>query len=333
MCNILDLQENFKKEQKHDYNLVCEILPNFSEEFSFQSFCHCNNIISSRRFGFEINGLKTCGLVPFADMINHSRPMTAIWNYGKIYNLEERDYLIDSEGFNIEILDDVKKDTEIFASYGKKCNSKFLQYYGFLENDNDANEVNFKVNLDKNGPFFDSKAIFLKKDYNFENKITCCFGEDFSNERITNSFSVLRFLCIDNKEDLSLQNYYVTNNYANKEEFDIRSTPVLSINNEKSVLNKIKEYCADQLLKYKTSIDQDLKKLQECDLTFNQQNCIQFESGEKKVLNFLQDFVKNTEQLFYIKPSNIRMMLNHKPYKLYEDYVESVVFKINIFNN
>lgn len=38
----------------------------------------------------------------------------------------------------------------IFDSYGSKCNSRFLLNYGFVVDDNNANEVN--VNVEPDGP-------------------------------------------------------------------------------------------------------------------------------------------------------------------------------------
>ena len=40
----------------------------------------------------------------------------------------------------------------IFDSYGRKCNSRFLLNYGFVVEDNDANEVNVIVEACQNDP-------------------------------------------------------------------------------------------------------------------------------------------------------------------------------------
>jgi len=40
----------------------------------------------------------------------------------------------------------------IFDSYGRKCNSRFLLNYGFVVDDNDANEVIVTVIADLNDP-------------------------------------------------------------------------------------------------------------------------------------------------------------------------------------
>ena len=47
--------------------------------------------------------------------------------------------------------------SEIFDSYGKKCNSRFLLNYGFVVDSNDANEVVIKVVCNEDDPFYKIK--------------------------------------------------------------------------------------------------------------------------------------------------------------------------------
>ena len=64
-------------------------------------------------------------MAPFADMLNHKLPKQTSWNY------------IDSEeGFVIEAIEDLPKGVEVFDSYGKKCNSRYLLNYGFVIENN-----------------------------------------------------------------------------------------------------------------------------------------------------------------------------------------------------
>ena len=44
----------------------------------------------------------------------------------------------------------MKKDDELFVTYGKKCNSRFFVNYGFiLQGNNEENETNISINLAK----------------------------------------------------------------------------------------------------------------------------------------------------------------------------------------
>lgn len=50
----------------------------------------------------------------------------------------------------------------IFDSYGRKCNSRFLLNYGFVVEDNDANEVNITVTADPNDTLLKLKEDLVK---------------------------------------------------------------------------------------------------------------------------------------------------------------------------
>ena len=107
-------------------------------------------MVCSRIFGIEIEGVKTDGFVPYADMLNHKRPRQTAWTY-----TDER------EGFIIEALEDIKRGEQIFDSYGKKCNTRFLLNYGFINLDNDANEFPLTVIIDQSDKFYQQKVEML----------------------------------------------------------------------------------------------------------------------------------------------------------------------------
>jgi histone-lysine N-methyltransferase SETD3 len=85
-------------------------------------------IVSSRIFGIKVNNKKTDCLVPLADMLNHKRPRHTIWFYSDKHN-----------SFMIQALEDIEENQEVFDSYGKKCNSRFLLNYGFVCENNESN--------------------------------------------------------------------------------------------------------------------------------------------------------------------------------------------------
>jgi len=87
-------------------------------------------IVASRIFGITIEGVKTDAFVPYADMLNHRRPRETTWYYSD-----------EQEGFVIEACEDIPRGAPIHDSYGKKCNSRFFLNYGFINMNNDGNEV------------------------------------------------------------------------------------------------------------------------------------------------------------------------------------------------
>ncbi len=69
---------------------------------------------------------------------------------------------------------------------------------------------------------------------------------------------------------------------------------VISIQNEKQVMNRLKQLCSDALKQYPHSLQEDIAILKKDDtehnLTFNQRNCVLFRSGEKEILHFYIEF-------------------------------------------
>lgn len=120
---------------RKDYDLVCEEVPDF-KIFPFEEYMEIRMIVASRIFGITIDGIKTDAFVPYADMLNHKRPRETSWYYS-----DERG------GFIIEACEDLERGAPVHDSYGKKCNSRFFLNYGFINMNNDANEVHLRVDL------------------------------------------------------------------------------------------------------------------------------------------------------------------------------------------
>lgn len=136
---------------RKDYDLIRSVDADF--KYSFMEFCWARTTVCSRIFGLVIDGVKTDALVPFADMLNHRVPKHTSWNYSQIQG-----------GFVIESVEDIERGSEVFDSYGRKCNSRFLLNYGFVMPNNDANEVvtdrpmqSFKVSFRPDDPLVPKK--------------------------------------------------------------------------------------------------------------------------------------------------------------------------------
>lgn len=117
------------KDLRRDFDSVVKCCREF-EKYSFKDFCWARMMVGSRIFGLLISGVKTEVLVPFADMLNHKMPKQTVWNYIEHLN-----------GFAIESLEDIDAGEEVFDSYGRKCNTRFLLNYGFILEDNADNEI------------------------------------------------------------------------------------------------------------------------------------------------------------------------------------------------
>jgi len=109
-------------------------------------------MVSSRIFGITVNGVKTDGFVPYADMLNHKRPRQTTWYYS-----DER------QGFIIEACDDIPRGAQVYDSYGRKCNSRFFLNYGFINLNNDANEVPVVIDMLDNDPNLEFKLKLINE--------------------------------------------------------------------------------------------------------------------------------------------------------------------------
>lgn len=114
---------------KKDYDTLfvgCQMF----RKYTFQEFCWARMMVGSRIFGLFIDGLKTEILAPFADMLNHKVPKETSWNFHQ-----------EDNSFVIESLKDIEVGQEVFDSYGKKCNSRFLLNYAFVIPNNKENQI------------------------------------------------------------------------------------------------------------------------------------------------------------------------------------------------
>ena len=141
-----------KYDIKRDYLKLCERIP-FFKNYSFEEFMEARMIISSRIFGISINNNKTDVLVPYADLLNHKRPRQTQWYYDDKIN-----------SFVIQASTDINKGDEIYDSYGKKTNDRFLLNYGFTIEDNDSAEYGLKIIFNDCYPLYELKKKLLKNE-------------------------------------------------------------------------------------------------------------------------------------------------------------------------
>lgn len=82
----------------------------------------------------------------------------------------------------------------MYDSYGKKCNTRFLLNYGFINEDNDANEFPLVVRLDPEDPLFDQKRKMIWEKNNCR---TFRVQANFEEVVMMKFLSFLRFVSFD----------------------------------------------------------------------------------------------------------------------------------------
>ncbi len=220
-----------------DYNVVCRTSELFKKTFTFNDFVTIRTLVGSRNFGININRISRSAMVPLADMLNHNIPPNVTWHFNNNTNCFE---MISNKTINV--------GEEITDSYGNKCNSKLLLFYGFILDNNQDNSIKIEFR-NKNHTF----SGFLKQnvsDINFKTFI-----------------SFLRSI-------VCKTNNLTFINFENPINLDI----------ELQVLNMLKDYMINKLTLY---IDEKvlIKKLKQTN-KINEQTAIKYILGEIRIVKF-----------------------------------------------
>lgn len=110
---------------EEDYAAICGVAPEFVDIATLQEFKWARMCVCSRNFGLVINGLQTAALVPYADMLNHYRPRETKWQFDDAL-----------QSFTVVSLQTIRAGAQVYDSYGRKCNHRFLLNYGFSVENN-----------------------------------------------------------------------------------------------------------------------------------------------------------------------------------------------------
>ena len=276
---FLTIVQNKKKEMKEDYDLLCSKIPYYSN-YKYLDFCKVREIVSSRIFGVIIHGKKNDIIAPYADMLNHKRPRETHWTY---------DDKLDS--FVVSAISDIKQSNEVFDSYGRKCNSRFLLNYGFTIENNEDNEYKINLELDESCPLFTEK----KRDFIILNPKKFVLSKNLNEKNVLNFFAFMRYLVYE-KNDFKFVNF---NNF-------------ISIDNERNVMLKLKNIIINELKNYSTTLEEDQKYLEQNKkkISFNEYNCYIIRIGEKNLLNFYLTLANLCLDLFNKEKNEIYNIIN-----------------------
>ena len=277
-------------------------------------------IISSRIFGISINNNKTDVLVPYADLLNHKRPRQTQWYYDDKIN-----------SFVIQATEDIMAGKEIFDSYGKKTNGRFLLNYGFAIENNDSAEYTLSIIFNDCYPLYELKKQFLNEKKLIKNFY---LNNNLYESQIIELLSFLRFCMFDGdiKDILKIMNFN-DNNYIYKFEnyFGFGYIPPINKENEINVLKKLKVLLIQALDQYPTNLEQDKKVYNEDkNLPLNYKNCLLLIMSEKSVITHYIYFcefcldvlkVKNRKELIE------KLSVNINDFQ-YEFYIQEALLKL-----
>lgn len=249
---------------REEYETLCQHVPNFAR-FSLKEFTWARHAVITRIFGLFVGGLKTEGLVPVADLLNHKRSRDTKWTFDNNKN-----------AFTIINTRPLSKGEQIFDSYGRKCNSRFFVNYGFALEENEDNEAVLNISVDSNDLIYGQKCRLLANDSAGTQR---SFQVPASTrERSTRKMlSFARFVCASEQDIQSYPSHYAIN---------VEDLAHFTISNEIAMLQLIRQSALDSLHGFDTTIQEDNQLLLKDSLSFNERNSILMRRGEKNVCDF-----------------------------------------------
>ena len=282
-----------KQALKADYDQLLVNMPEYSI-FSFEDFCNNRLIVASRIFGYKYKGKKTYGLIPYGDFIN-----PGIKNVNWIYDDEK-------EAFVFKVFKNITKGEAIKVTFGKKCNTRFLTNYGYIEQNNFLeNELEIQINI-----IGDTQDPLLKiKRENFEipEEKYLILKLKWDSTLFLEILGKIRIILVDNEQNLFKLAQHRTGGF------------VL----EKKVIEYLQAALKQRMQDYPTSYQEDeilLNKL----LNINEINCLIARMGEKEIINSFLDLLVElqTNVLCYLGINGIDFDIDN-----YEFYISSCFYK------
>jgi len=291
-------------------------VPEF-RRFTHKEFVWARLVVITRIFGLMIGKVKTDGLVPLADMLNHKRPRETKWSYEN-----------SQRGFVINALCDIGQHSEVLDSYGRKCNSRFFVNYGFALECNDDNEASITCQITEKEPSWELKMkyinVFDPKDGTYR-QASGLIQRDFllprfyKEKKTKEVFSFLRFANATDSEMMLLSgesNFRVPKPLKKKRtKCTLDNIRPLSCSNERKCLLSIANAAKKSLARFETSLETDLEKLKDYEmypLYSNRRNCIIMRVGEKRVLHHYVNLADKCVDLLRMSWQELKIVVSKK---------------------
>lgn len=240
-CTDLLLKlENQRAVMLDGYSELCDIKNSHKIplNFTYEEFEWAHLAVGTRVFSLTIKGQKTSVLAPLADMMNHKDPAGTVWAYD-----------VNTDCFTLTANSTLHDGQPVFENYGVKDNKRFFASYGFVIDDNPANEVFLSLK----GPSED----------NLPRKFPVRAYYDAYYQRL---LSYLRGVRLQSSDKGSSQ-----------------FIEALSVDIEITVLKNVRQACIERLKRFATTSEDDRKLLESEKLQgfSNLRNCISFRYQEK----------------------------------------------------
>jgi histone-lysine N-methyltransferase SETD3 len=263
---VLSEVEDRRESYRVEYQNLCQFVPEFAEH-SMEDFFWARLVVLTRIFGITIHGSKTSSMVPMADMLNHKRPPETYWTFDDSHN-----------AFTITTTKEFKAGEQVYDSYGRKCNTEFFLNYGFVADNNQYNTCKIVLALMDNDILFSRKYELLRRGGRDVKEIEV--GTDYQKDTVMEAFSFCRLMVATEAEMVHITG---GDPYRRPNMTQIRP---LNIRNELEALKKLAAAAAEALALFDTTLEDDMKLLNDPSLSMNIKNCIKCRICEKEIMTY-----------------------------------------------
>lgn len=262
---------------RREYEALRKAVPEFAK-FTLLDFMWARVAVITRIFGLVVEGNKTDGLVPYADMLNHKKPNEP--GGGKDMCETKWSYDDSRGGFIIQSLRPIQRGDQVYDSYGRKCNSRFFVNYGFaLDGNDEDNEAVIRVLMPSTDPHYALKIRMLGgRDISARREFQV--PAFYKEKKVRELFGFMRFI---NARDSELLPF---TSASTADALKLEEVEPVSIRNEIRALEDIRAACQESYAKFPETFEHDEKLLASGTLPMysNERNCVVMRHGEKKVL-------------------------------------------------
>lgn len=308
---IVDMIKSRNLSLEKEFRNLVKALCVFGKKITLRDYIWARIAVVSRVFQINLSKeKKDQGLVPMADMLNHSIEPGTKWSYVP----DEDSFVIVSDKL-------LFNNKEVFDTYGPKCNSRYLVNYGFTLPDNHQNnqavifikpsdltksELKLKLIGDNFTSIDDSyceykflinegKETRVSQDKNFRFQFMKLLDREVSKPSGTftglhctwSLFGFLRFILSEEEELFEFYNK-IKEGSTDLLELFIEFKPK-NYKTELKILKVLAEYCEKVLDGFSTLMEEDIEELKKTEPYTNRWNILNMLIGEKNTLLFYRE--------------------------------------------
>jgi hypothetical protein len=309
-----------------DYKVVKDFMPGLTlHEFSLARMA-----VTTRVYKLMVDGYETLGMVPLADMLNHTSPSPTHWT-GRA-----------THGFTIMALQDLAGGGEILESYGKRSNGRWLMSHGLCMEVNPENLVEIDIpEIRRKHPFYYQTR---KLGWSQRKLRTFLVTDDYDSDDVRHLFTYLRLVCCTDIERASkvfaeqlkaetepvpepLKDKVAKKKVDPKKAKSSMKVPPISVQNELAVMRALAAACERGFERYTTTLAQDEETLKDPELLWTMRFATMAAISEKRLLKFYLDLAHTAIAALQSSPFQLARVVGEevrkgKPYAKYFTHLQ-----------